>query len=385
MTTVRVAMDRLCCGAVLAAFAGCSYGRTAVSPPPDDLVRIDLAVSGDGAPHYRIPALAVTARGTVLAAYDARPTLGDLPSNIALILRRSTDHGRTWGAPIVVRRGAAPLGFGDPSLLVDRETRRIFLFHAASVRQGFFGSRAGNDEQDDDVLQADLSYSEDDGLTWRHRRITKQLKDPTWGGIFASSGQGIQLRRGPHAGRLVQQYVVRLDGGNWAASAYSDDHGATWRMGALLGPGADENKVVELADGRLLLNSRAKPHRWVAWSSDGGATWTGWRAEPQLIDPANNGSITRHAPDNRPDAPESRWLLFSNTEHASERRNLVVKMSCDDGATWPTRLVLDTGSAAYSTIARLRDGTLGVLYERGNYGAITFLRVRLPQGCGSAP
>lgn len=114
-----------------------------------------------------------------------------------------------------------------------------------------------------------------------------------------------------------------------------------------------------------------------------GDTWTGWRDEPQLIDPANNGSIIRYAPDSPPDTPESRWLLFSNTEHASERRNLVVKMSCDDGASWPMRIVVDSGPSAYSTIARLRDGTLGVLYERGDYRAITFVRVMLPRRCGA--
>lgn len=262
-------MNRFFRGVVLATLAGCSTRRAVAPPPADDMIRADLAVSGDGAPHYRIPALSVTERGTVLAAYDARPTLGDLPSNITIILRRSTDDGRSWGAPIIVRRDTAPLGFGDPSLLVDRDTKRIFLFHAAGVRQGFFGSRAGNDEHDDNVLQADVSYSDDDGLTWRHRRITRQIKNAAWGGIFASSGEAMQVRRGVHAGRLVQQYVVRAAGRNWAASAYSDDHGATWRMGGLVGPDADENKVVELTDGRLMLTSRATPQRKVAWSSDG--------------------------------------------------------------------------------------------------------------------
>lgn len=368
--------------AVLATLTACAFQRAVPPPTASDTVRVDLARSGEGAPYYRIPALAVTNQGTVLAAYDARPTLGDLPSNIAIVVRRSGDDGRTWDAPVVVRSGPALTGFGDPSLLVDRDTKRIFLFYAAGVNQGFFGSQVGNDEQDADVLQADLSYSDDDGMTWHHRRITKQIKNAAWGGIFASSGEGIQLRHGPHAGRLVQQYVVRADGNTWAASAYSDDHGATWHMGALVGPGADENKVVELADGRLLLNSRAKPHRRIAWSSDGGETWTGWRSEPQLIDPANNGAIIRYAPESLPEAPENRWLVFSNTEHASERRNLVVKMSCDDGTTWPMRTVVDSGPSAYSTITRLRDGAFGVLYERGDYRTITFVRMWLPRQCG---
>ena len=115
----------------------CAWPRGASSPTPAEPreFRVDLASAGDGSPFYRIPALAVSARGTVLAAYDARPTLGDLPSNIAVIVRRSRDNGQSWEAPIAVRRDTAPLGYGDPSFVVDRETQRIFLFYAASVRQ----------------------------------------------------------------------------------------------------------------------------------------------------------------------------------------------------------------------------------------------------------
>ncbi|MDQ8155012.1 MAG: sialidase family protein [Gemmatimonadota bacterium] len=347
--------------------------------PVGDEFHVDLATAGAGSPHYRIPALAVSARGTVLAAYDARPTLADLPSNIAVIVRRSRDHGRTWGDPVVVRRDTAPLGYGDPSFVVDHETGRIFLFYAASVRQGIFGSHTGNDERDPDIHQADLSWSDDDGVTWQHRRITAAIKRSEWVSLFASSGAGIQLRRGPYAGRLVQPYAVRIGSTFYAASALSDDHGATWRMGGLVGPGADENKVAELADGRLMLNSRAKPYRKVAWSSDGGASWTGWRDEPQLIDPANNGALIRW--DERARGARRHWLLFSNTEHSSQRRNVTVKLSCDDGATWPVRVVVDTGPSAYSTIARLPNGRLGVLYERGPYTTIRFASLPMPRGC----
>lgn len=344
-------------------------------------LRVDIARAGEGSPRYRIPALAVSVRGTVLAAYDARPTLADLPNNISVIVRRSRDNGRTWEPPIAVRRDTAPLGYGDPSFVVDRDTKRIFLFYAASVRQGIFGSHTGNDENDPDIHQADVSYSDDDGLTWTQRRLTKAIKRPEWVSLFASSGAGIQLRHGPHAGRLLQQYAVRIGTTFYAASAISDDHGATWRMGGLVGPGADENKVVELSDGRVMLNSRATPHRKIAFSNDGGEMWTGWRDEPQLIDPANNGAIIRM--DETARGAKARWLLFSNAEHPKERRNVTVKLSCDDGATWPVKFVVDSGPSAYSTIARLADGSLGVLYERGPYDRITFARYPMPAGCAA--
>lgn len=367
-----------------AGILGCvssSGGSASTTTRHDAPWQNDLVRDSAGTRHHRIPALVVTRRGTLVAAYDSRPTLADLPGNIHLVVRRSTDHGRTWGPVLIARRADPPAGFGDPSLILDQSTGRLFLFHAAGMRQGFFGSHTGNDESDADILQADLSVSDDDGLTWRHRRITAQIKDPAWAGIFASSGAGIQIRRGPIAGRLVQQYVVRVKTEVFAASAFSDDHGEHWRMGALVGPGADENKVVELADGRLMLNSRSKPYRRIAYSNDGGATWSGWREERALVDPANNAAIIRENPDADPGSPRAHGLLFSNTEHPTQRRNLVLKHSCDDGATWPGRIVVDSGPAAYSTLARLRDGSLGVLYERDDYRAITFVRLPIPSTC----
>lgn len=343
----------------------------AASPAPGTLTSQDLTVAGVGSPYYRIPALTTSVKGTVLAAYDARPTLGDLPSNIGIVLRRSTDGGTTWQAQQVVRKDPAPQGYGDPSLLVDRTTGRIFLFYAAGVNQGFFGSATGNDESDANVLQADYSYSDDDGLTWTHRRITQQIKNPAWGGMFASSGEGIQVRNGAYKGRLIQQYAIRDNGANYAVSAYSDDHGATWKTGTPVGPGGDENKTVELNDGTIMLNNRSAPYRTIAYSKDGGATYTPFVQDTELPDPANNASVMRYAPDAPASNPQSSWLLFSNTE-ATSRKNLTVKMSCDNGKTWPIKKVVDAGAAAYSTLTRLPDGRLGLLYERGNVDHITY-------------
>lgn len=369
--------------ALLAALAvSCAPG--AAGPA---LIRNDLDRSGTGFPIYRIPALAVSSAGTLIAAYDGRPAEGDLPADIALVVRRSTDGGRTWEPRRLVRHDPGPAGFGDPSLLVDRVTGRIFLFHAASVNQGFAGALAGNRDDDPDVLHADLSVSDDDGRTWRHRRLTAALKRPGWGGLFASSGQGIQLVRGPHAGRLVQQFVVRYQGGNWAASAVSDDHGDHWRMGELVGPGLDENKTVELADGTIMLNSRARPYRMVAYSKDGGMSYSAARPDSALADPGNNGSIIRAFPGSAADDPRSRWLLHSNTDDERDRRNLTIRLSCDDGNTWPVRRTVDPGPAAYSTLAALPEGDYGLLYERGGYQAISFVRfdLRWLGSCPTAP
>ena len=345
------------------------------------LTVVDVATAGEGEwPHYRIPALTTAPNGDLLAFFDGRPTLQDLPSNIAVLMRRSTDGGRTWRDPEAVRRAPAPAGFGDPSVLVDRVTGDVFVFYAASVDAGFASSTTGGDAADPNVLHADYSVSHDNGTTWTHHRLTADLKagHPDWAGMFAASGEGIQLRQGKHAGRLLQQYTVRRTGQNYALTVWSDDHGATWQASEPVGPGADENKTVELSDGRIMLNARATPNRLVAFSSDGGATYTPLAPDAQLPDPGNNGSIIRAFPDADPRDPRARMLLFSNTADLHARRNLTIRLSCDDGGTWPVSRLVETGSSAYSTLTPLagRDGHLGgrygLLYERDDYRHISF-------------
>lgn len=351
-----------------------------------------LATRGTcGYRQYRIPALAVTAQGTLLAAYDGRPNLDDLPSPIDLLLRRSTDSGRTWANQEVVRTGSGLEGFGDPSLLVDMETHRIFLFHAAGTRAGFFEATAGHDPDDEYVQHCDLSFSDDDGLTWQHRRITGQLKSSTARpvtGIFAAAGQGIQIHSGPFTGRLVQQFVVLCAGTIMAASAYSDDHGDSWTLGQLIGQhthgfSPNENKVVALKDGRLLLHSRSTPRRLAATSDDGGATWSALAPVEDLPDPSDNGSLVRF--DGLPNVAglagvsTDPWLLATNNHDTALRRNTVLSLSPDSGDTWPAKLVLCTGSSAYSTATRLPDGNIGVLYERQGYRDIVFASVPAEQ------
>ncbi|UKA58343.1 sialidase family protein [Arthrobacter sp. FW306-2-2C-D06B] len=355
-----------------------------------------LAVRGAGGyRQYRIPALAVSTAGTVLAAYDGRPNLDDLPNPIDLLLRRSADNGRSWEEQRVVRTGPGLNGYGDPSLLVDAVTGRIFMFHAAGTHAGFFEA-VGGLEPDDDVQHCDVSFSDDDGVTWRHRRLTDQLKlgsvagarDRGITGIFAAAGQGIQMHTGPFAGRLVQQFVVLVDGEIKAASAYSDDHGEKWTLGSLIGKGPDgvgpnENKVACLDDGRLLLHSRATPRRVAAVSNDGGETWSQLEPVEDLPDPSDNGSLVRF--DGLPSVislatpATNSWLIASNNQDTSLRRNTVLSLSTDNGASWPAKLVLCAGSSGYSTAARLPDGNIGVLYERQGYREIVFVSVPVEQ------
>lgn len=342
-----------------------------------------LAVGGTGGyANYRIPALTTTNDGTILASYDGRPfNAGDAPQPNSILQRVSRDGGATWEPTTVVAAGhgtnSSPdkYGFSDPSYIVDRETGTIFNFHVKSFDQGFGGSATGVDPTNRQILHAAVSVSEDGGETWEGRVITEGAKDPSWAGIFAASGEGIQLRYGEHAGRLVQQFTARTGGTYKAYSVYSDDHGATWTHGEAFGTGMDENKSVELSDGRVMMNSRdsaGSKYRKVAFSQDGGHTYGPVTLDRQLPDPTNNGSISRLHPDAPEGSAEAKMLLFSNSNSTTGRGNVTVRLSCDDGATWPGFRVVNPGSGAYSTLSPLGDGRFGLLYETQGMNAISF-------------
>lgn len=219
---------------------------------------------------YRIPAITQTANGWILAAYDKRPgNCSDAPMPNSIVQRISKDGGKTFEAETVVKQGHygdenTRWGYSDPSYVLDRETNEIFLFSVKSYRNGWGGSSAGVDPENRNVLHASVTSSKDNGVTWRTPKII--TKDVTadvghWSSRFAASGHGIQLRHGKYKGRLLQQYTINNSRRIQAVTVYSDDHGKTWKVGKPVGfrsekSHMDENKVVELSDGRVMLNSR---------------------------------------------------------------------------------------------------------------------------------
>ena len=338
-----------------------------------------LATNEDGVfPNYRIAALTVANNGDLLASYDGRPTAADSPGPNSILQRRSTDNGETWEPQTYIREGDTeePIeGFSDPSYIVDRETGSIFNFHVFSMDAGFGDSQPGTDPEDRNVIHANVSRSDDHGETWTHETITDDItSDDGWRSRFAASGQGIQLQYGPYAGRLIQQFtIINADDDFQAVSVYSDDHGETWQVGQPVGVGMDENKTVELSDGRVMLNSRdshVSGYRKVAISEDGGQSYGEVYVDEQLPDPANNASIVRAFPNAPEGSDEAQVLLFSNSADQGTRSNGTIRMSCDDGETWPVSQQFQPGGMAYSTLVTQPDGTIGMLYEpdAGNGG-----------------
>ena len=349
---------------------------------------VRLATAGQhGVSCYRIPAIAEAPNGWILAAYDARPnSCQDAPQANSIVQRISKDGGKSFETRTVVaagKDGVGKYGFSDPSYVVDEETGDIFLFSVKSYDQGWGGSVAGVDPNNRNVLQASVVKSSDNGATWSEPRIiTDQITNDVehWTSRFAASGHGIQLKYGEHAGRLIQQYTINNAGVHQAVSVYSDDHGATWHVGTPVGEHMDENKVVELSDGRVMLNSRpyGSRYRQIAISDDGGQTYGEVYEDTQLPDPANNAQITRAFPNAAEGTPAAKILLYSSSS-GDGRHNGLIRISFDDGTTWSEGKLFKEGAMAYSTITALDSragGGYGLLYEGDNLD-IMYTRISL--------
>ena len=352
-----------------------------IPEPPEEIV--DVYRSDMGGYHsFRIPSALVTAKGTVLAFAEGRPeSLADAGGN-DLVLRRSADGGRTWSHMQVIAEDG-PHSLNTPCAVQVRETGRIILFYHRYPA----GTNEGKVEpgvEGDRICRALMITSDDDGLTWsRPRDITKQVKRPTVVTSFSTGpGIGIQLRRGPYKGRIVMLTNQQGPRHQWNLFAiYSDDGGDSWGYGELApnptkGWG-NEVQAVELADGTVMLNARVQGGnkcRKTATSSDGGETWTPLREVPALIEPVCQGSILRLS--DPLDGRRSR-ILFSNPASQAGRRNGTVRLSYDEGKTWPVSQVIHPGGFAYSSLTVLPDGTIGCLFEADQYRSIRFARFTL--------
>jgi sialidase-1 len=285
-------------------------------------------------------------------------------------MRRSFDGGKSW-EPIQTLREVKEGGVGDASLLLDRQTGRVWCFHNYGPPGIGFGTAKAGERTGPATLQVHAMYSDDDGATWSQAvDLTPQLKEPAWRAMFAASGTDIQTSRGRY---LVPLVVSDGEGVVHSHNAYSDDHGKTWKTGAAAGPGTDESHNVELKGGSILQNMRDGKTRAIALSRDSGVTFGPTTHDSALIDPACNAGIARYR------RGSVDLLVFTNAA-AVKRENLTVKLSYDGGRTWPEGRTINPGPAAYSTVIALRDGTIGVLYERGEkYAAerITFARFNI--------
>jgi len=246
-----------------------------------------------------------------------------------------------------------------------------------------------------------VTHSDDQGTTWSEPKdVTSEVWNPSWPrppapilAIWTGPGVGIQIEHGSHAGRLVipvhlRRHPLLKAEQNEAACFFSDDHGKSWQYSKNSTGFGNEPQVVELTDGRLMLNQRhylavekRKPgeprYRLISYSSDAGATWSPSKPDDELIDPSVQASLLRYAWAEKDDPKDKGVLLFANPADPGKRALMTVRASFDDGANWPVKRVVREGPSAYSSLVRQADGAIGLLYEAERYGSITYARFNL--------
>ncbi|MER6091144.1 sialidase family protein [Streptomyces bluensis] len=349
---------------------------------------------------YRIPATITTPGGAVLAFAEGRRNSASDTGSIDVVLRRSIDGGCTWGPTKVVAAGKGNTQ-GNPAPVVDPRTGRIVLvtsYNSGAVTEAQIMRGEVTPEQS---RRAFVQTSRDDGRTFTTpREITADVKLPNWRWYATGPGHAVALTRGPHAGRLVipANHSAAPPAGSsdtgqeakyyGAHAFYSDDGGASWRLGFVDDAydgyaNANESTAAELPDGRLYFSSRdqngtSTGNRLDAYSEDGAATLTRpYTVQPTLNDvPVVQGSVLQVK--NGP-------LLFSGPSVPTARQSMAIWRSGNTGATFTKAKTLSTARAAYSDLVQLGGGRVGVLYETGVSGAyerIEFRRVAVAELTG---
>lgn len=342
----------------------------------------------DGAAAYRIPGLATSNKGTLLAVYDVRYNNSvDLQEYVDVGISRSTDGGQTWEDMRLVMNfdefGGLPKaqnGVGDPAILVDKNTGTIWVVaawtHGMGNGRAWFNSQQGMDVNQ--TAQLVLAKSDDDGKTWsKPINITSQVKDPSWYFLLQGPGNGITMEDGTLV--FPTQYIGADRIPN-AGIMYSKDHGKTWHIHNHARSNTTEAQVAEVEPGVLMLNMRDNRggSRAVYTTNDLGKTWKEHESSrTALQEPVCMASLIKvKAEDN---VLGKDILLFSNPNTTKDRNNITIKASLDGGYTWheTNQLLLDEGhSWGYSCLTMIDKETVGIFYEAST-AHMTFQAIKL--------
>lgn len=325
-----------------------------------------------GSHYWRIPAMVVlhhqkgenaSKNGRVVTMADNRfDHNGDLPSHIDVYERHSDDNGATWSTHKMVVGTEADHalvggghGFGDVSL-VECASGKIVAIMVGGP--GYFQSTPSN------PIVPTIITSTDGGDTWSTpRTLTNELYKTTYKegavqGSFAGSGRGLMLQRQKDKqlnGRImfamshrfannnVQEYII-----------YSDDEGNTWKFSTQSAySGGDESKLVELADGTVMISVRQSGQRGYNKSTDGGVTWGTQAKWADISGCACNGDILY----------VNKHVMLHSYPNNGSRKNLTIKASFDDGKSWSNPYVVCAPGASYSTMDVTKDGDIAIFYE----------------------
>jgi sialidase-1 len=339
-----------------------SFASAAESDQKGVLFRKDVFAKGvDGYNTYRIPTMVVTGKGTLLLFVEGRVNSRRDSGNIDMLVKRSEDHGRTWSKQIVILD--EPGRVGNSCAIVDRDGKTVHLLFTRGGGECFFHTKS----TDEGKTWSKLAASSDRPDQKEYSK-TNFLKD--FGGSPVQIGSGPVHGVCDKKGRLIApSYIGRKVNGKRAGNCttiYSDDGGKTWRPGGLVpnNLAGGECTMVIRSDGSYLMNMRGgSGYRVISTSTDRGVTWSKGVLDKSLPEPSCQASIIRL---------NEKEILFSNPAvHWTgafsiwSRRRMTLRLSRDDGKTWPHARVLNEGLAGYSDIAVTKDGKIFCAFENG--------------------
>ena len=315
---------------------------------------------------FRIPSIITTDSGVVLAFAEGRKNSSSDSGDIDLVLKRSTDGGKTWGDLIVIRDDSTNV-CGNPSPVIDRKTGKIFLLSTWN---------RGDDTESEiinmtsvDTRRVYVMNSIDEGLSWsKPIEITDKVKKPNWTWYATGPVHGIQIREGSKKGRMIIpcDHIEANTKKYYSHIIYSDDGGSSWNIGGTTPQDqVNECSVAEIGKGKLILNmrnyDRTQMNRKISISNDYGESWGDIYDDKALVEPICQASILRYSFKGygRND------LLFINPADKNKRLNMTLRLSNDLGRTWKAEFILHEGPSAYSDITKLRNGNVGCLFEAG--------------------
>ena len=344
---------------------------------------------------YRIPTLIQLTNGDLLAFADRRiGSIGDLPNTIEVVCKRSKDNGKTWSAATLVSPKCTSVdnSYGDAAFILDRKTGNIICVTVSGPGFAAPTTAKPKGSTPDNPIRLSVIKSKDNGKTWETPvDITPQIygsacKNPTrknWHGVFAASGNGVQLRNGRMLFVLNVREATEFFIKNYVM--YSDDGGDTWNVSKNApqsDKSGDEAKIVELNDGTLLMAIRAKDkyERRLAKSTDNGETWGEAVFRNDLPSSASNGDIIYYTSKLNGWDKDRIITMFDSRPYtqATPPGDPKLYYSYDEGKTWKGKLI-HSGQAGYSSLAILKDGSIGILAEIGGSwnGPIYFMRVNM--------
>lgn len=321
----------------------------------------------DGYACFRIPAIVQSKAGTLLAFAEARKKSCSDTGNIDLVVKRSEDGGKTWSHAITIWDDDDNV-CGNPAPIVDQATGRIILVTCWNLGEDH--EKQIIDKTSKDSRRIFVLHSDNDGKSWSEpKEITSSVKRPDWTWYATGPCHGIQLQGKKHKGRLVVSANHMVAGTKTYHSQliYSDDNGENWKLGGVVSKhGGNESSVVELKNGDLMLNMRnynreESKTRSYAISKDGGTTISEMQYLPELIESICQGSTLNYMKKGK----ISNNILFSNPASIDKREKMTVKLSEDNGKTWPHAYEVYAGPSAYSDLVNLPNGKVGLLYEYG--------------------